>query len=149
MKSLQTEGKYAITPEMRAALQDFIGGYAVETEVAEEIKTVYEKSRYVLDTHTAVASKVYRKYADETSDETKTVIASTASPYKFARSVMKALGKGTEDMSDFELVDELSKVSGVKVPPAIEEIRSAAVLHDTVVDRSDMKATVKNYLGIQ
>ena len=62
---------------------------------------------------------------------------------------MKALGKGTEDMSDFELVDELSKVSGVKVPPAIEEIRSAAVLHDTVVDRSDMKATVKNYLGIQ
>ena len=149
MKSLQTEGKYAITPEMRAALQDFIGGYAVETEVAEEIKTVYEKSRYVLDTHTAVASKVYRKYADETSDGTKTVIASTASPYKFARSVMKALGKGTEDMSDFELVDELSKVSGVKVPPAIEEIRSAAVLHDTVVDRSDMKATVKNYLGIQ
>ena len=149
MKSLQTEGKYAITPEMRAALQDFIGGYAVETEVAEEIKTVYEKSGYVLDTHTAVASKVYRKYADETSDETKTVIASTASPYKFARSVMKALGKGTEDMSDFELVDELSKVSGVKVPPAIEEIRSAAVLHDTVVDRSDMKATVKNYLGIQ
>ena len=149
MKSLQTEGKYAITPEMRVALQDFIGGYAVETEVAEEIKTVYEKSRYVLDTHTAVASKVYRKYADETSDGTKTVIASTASPYKFARSVMKALGKGTEDMSDFELVDELSKVSGVKVPPAIEEIRSAAVLHDTVVDRSDMKATVKNYLGIQ
>ena len=149
MKSLQTEGKYAITPEMKAALQDFIGGFATETEVAEEIKTLYEKTGYVLDTHTAVASNVYRKYQEKTGDTAKTVIASTASPYKFARSVMKALGKERDDMSDFELVDELSKVSGVKVPPAIEEIRTAAVLHDTVVDRSLMKMAVKKYLGIQ
>lgn len=149
MSKLNHDGVYAITPEMREQLVDFYGNYATEEETAEEIASVYKKTGYVLDTHTAVASCVYRKYRKETGDNAKAVIASTASPYKFTRSVMNAIDKETYDrLSDFELVDELHKLSGVAVPRAIEEIRTAPVLHDTVVDKDEMKAIVKKFLGI-
>ena len=148
MKSLSEAGKYDITESMKAQLADFYGEYASEADTAEEIREVYEKTGYVLDTHTAVASKVRRKYLAETKDETKTVIASTASPYKFTRSVMNAIDEKYDKMSDFELVDELNKISGVAVPKAIEEIRTAPVLHDTVVEVDEMKTTVKKFLGL-
>lgn len=149
MSKLNHDGVYAITPKMREQLVDFYGNYATEEETAEEIASVYKKTGYVLDTHTAVASCVYRKYRKETGDNAKAVIASTASPYKFTRSVMNAIDKETYDrLSDFELVDELHKLSGVAVPRAIEEIRTAPVLHDTVVDKDEMKAIVKKFLGI-
>ena len=148
MQSLTTEGKYEITPEMKEKLKDFAGGFATEEEVAKEIARMYETCGYVMDTHTAVASSVYHKYSEESGDHTKTVIASTASPYKFTRSVMDALHKDSGSMTDFELVDELSRISGVKVPAAIEEIRTAPVLHDTVVETADMKKAVKKILGI-
>ena len=77
-----------------------------------------------------------------------TVIASTASPYKFTRSVMNAIDSKYDSMSDFELVDELSKLSNVAVPKAIEEIRTAPVLHDTVCEVDEMSASVKKILGI-
>ena len=103
----------------------------------------------MLDPHTAVASCAYEKYVADTKDETKTVIASTASPYKFTRRVMEAIDKEKYgSMSDFDLVDELNKISGVDVPNAIEEIRTAPVLHDTVVEVPDMKAAVKTFLGM-
>ena len=148
MKSLSEAGKYDITESMKAQLADFYGEYASEAETAEEIREVYEKTGYVLDTHTAVASKVRRKYLAETKDETKTVIASTASPYKFTRSVMNAIDEKYDKMSDFELVDELNKISGVAVPNAIAEIRTARVLHDRVVEVDEMKTTVKKFLGL-
>lgn len=149
MSKLNHDGVYAITPEMREQLADFYGNYATEEETAEEIASVYKKTGYVLDTHTAVASCVYRKYRKEIGDDAKAVIASTASPYKFTRSVMNAIDKETYDrLSDFELVDELHKLSGVAIPRAIEEIRTAPVLHDTVVDKDKMKAIVKKFLGI-
>lgn len=148
MRSLVTEGRYEITPRMREKLKDFAGGFATEEEVAKEIDRMYATCGYVMDTHTAVASSVYHKYREESGDHTKTVIASTASPYKFTRSVMHALHKDSASMTDFELVDELSRISGVKVPAAIEEIRTAPVLHDTVVETADMKNTVKRILGI-
>ena len=148
MQSLTTTGRYEITPEMKEKLKDFAGGFATEEEVAKEIARMYETCGYVMDTHTAVASSVYHKYKEQTRDHTKTVIASTASPYKFTRSVMDALHKDSGSMADFELVDELSRISGVKVPAAIEEIRTAPVLHDTVVETADMKNAVKKILGI-
>ena len=148
MENLSVSGKYAVTDEMKTQLTDFYGNYASEAETAAEIKEVYDKTGYVLDTHTAVASKVRRKYAAETGDGTKTMIASTASPYKFTRSVMNAIDIKYDSMSDFELVDELNRISGVAVPGAIEEIRTAPVLHDTVVEVDDMKDTVKKFLGI-
>ena len=85
----------------------------------------------------------------ETGDQTKTVIASTASPFKFTRSVMDAIDKKYDVMSDFELADELSKIANVKIPRAIEEIRSAPVLHKTVCAPEEMPQTVKSFLHIQ
>ncbi len=148
MKALNTEGKYVITPEMKEKLAEFFGGYASEAETAETIKKVYEEDKYIMDTHTAVAATVYDKYVKETGDATPTVIASTASPYKFTRSVMNAIDNEYDSKSDFELIDELNQLSGVTIPQAIEDIRSAAVLHDTVCDKSEMEATVKSILGL-
>ena len=120
-----------------------------EKETAEEIREVYGKTGYVLDTHTAVASKVYKKYVAQTDDRTIAMIASTASPYKFTRSVMNAIDEKFDSMSDFELVDKLEEISKVSVPKAIEEIRTAPVLHDTVVEVEEMKDTVKKFLGLK
>ena len=148
MASLKSEGKYKITDDMKAQLADFYGNYATEAEDAATIKKIYEDCGYVIDTHTSVAATVYDKYRKETGDTTKTVIASTASPYKFTRSVMNAIDSKYDSMGDFELVDELSKISNVKVPNAIEEIRTAPVLHDTVCDSDKMCDEVKKILGI-
>ncbi len=148
MNRLSAEGRYEITPEMKDKLSDFYGGYASEEETAAAIKKLYEKCGYVMDTHTAVASCVYEKYKSETGDETKTVIASTASPFKFARSVMNAIDKKYEKLGDFELVDELSKLANVKVPEAVEEIRTAPVLHDKTCEKDGMADMVKVYLNL-
>ena len=148
MKSLSEQGCYQITAEMREQLADFYGNFADETETADRIRSMYENTGYVLDTPTAVARAVYQKYVSDTKDETKTVIASTASPFKFTRSVMNAIDPKYDAMGDFELVDELSKIGNVAVPKAIEEIRTAPVLHDHVCDKTEMKAAVKQFLGI-
>ncbi|MBQ2936712.1 MAG: threonine synthase [Lachnospiraceae bacterium] len=148
MESLKTEGRYEITAEMKAELSDFYGNYASEEETAKTIFDLYDKTGYVIDTHTAVAACVYNKYKAASKDDKKTVIASTASPYKFTRSVMKAIDAKYDAMEDFELVDELEKISRVAVPAAIEEIRTAPILHDHVCDKTEMKQTVMNFLGI-
>ena len=149
MAALSTDGKYIITDEMKAQLENFYGNYTTEKETAEVISALYEKTGYVIDTHTAVAAGVYGKYKAETKDETKTVIASTASPFKFTRSVMDAIDEKYDSMTDFELVDELSKIANVKVPQAIEDIRSAAVLHKTVCEVDEMPKVVKEFLEIR
>jgi threonine synthase len=132
---------------MREQLNVFQGGFATEEQTFETIRKVYEKADYIMDTHTAVASSVYYDLAAESGR--KTVIASTASPYKFTRSVMDAIDKEKYDsMSDFELVDELNRISGVNVPGAIEEIRTAPIVHDIVCDTNDMQATVEKILGL-
>lgn len=148
MKQLSTEGIYTITDEMKAKLAEFAGGYATEAETSATIKKVYESDSYIMDTHTAVAATVYDKYVKETGDKTPTVIASTASPYKFTRSVMESIDEAYAAKSDFELVDELCKLSGVKIPQAIEDIRTAPVLHDTVCDKEEMESVVKKFLNI-
>ncbi len=148
MQALTKDGVYTITEEMKKGLSEFYGGYATEEETAEKIREVYEKDHYVMDTHTAVAAVAYDKYKAETGDETPSVIASTASPYKFTRSVMDAIHPGSEDATDFELVDKLKEISGVEVPKAIEEIRTAPILHTTECDIDKMEDEVKKILGI-
>jgi threonine synthase len=148
MNELKTTGKYSITDEMREKLGDFYGNFATEEEDAAAIRDLYESTGYIIDTHTAVASSVYKKYKADTHDETKTVIASTASPYKFTRSVLNAIDSKYDAMGDFELVDELSRLSNVSVPNAIEEIRTAPVLHDTVCDVDKMCDSVKKILKL-
>ena len=149
MKSLSEGGEYTITEEMKAQLGDFYGNFCSEEETANTISEIYKDSNYVIDTHTAVAAGVYKKYVSETDDHLPTVIASTASPYKFTRSVMDARGEDHKDLDDFGLVDALSALSKVPVPRAVEEIRTAPVLHDKVVDAVDMPAAVKEILNIK
>lgn len=148
MMNLTQEGKYTITEDMKAELKDFYGNYGSEEETAAIIKKIYEETGYVIDTHTAVAAVVFDKYTKETNDTNKTVIASTASPFKFTRSVMTSIDPKYDAMEDFALVDELSKIGNVSVPKAIEEIRTAPVLHDTVCEVEEMKGVVKKFLGM-
>lgn len=148
MMALSGQGKYSITEEMKEQLADFCGGYATEEEAANQIKNLYDSCGYVMDTHTAVAASVYDKYQKSTNDDHKTIIASTASPFKFTRSVMNAIDKKYDQMDDFELVDQLSKIANIAVPSAIDEIRTAPVLHNHVCTKDDMKNVVKEFLGI-
>lgn len=148
MSLLNKNGKYIITDEMKSQLSDFYGNYSTEEETDHVIKQIYDDTNYIIDTHTAVAACTYKKYKTDTKDKTKSIIASTASPYKFTRNVMCAIDKKYNSMSDFELVDELSKISGVDVPEAIEDIRSAKILHDTVCEVNEMQQTVKSILNI-
>ena len=151
MKALSACGRYEITPEMKAQMSGFYGNYASEDETAEMIRSVYQKTGYVMDPHTAVAAEVYEKYKSETNDtEVKAVIASTASPFKFTRSVMDAIDREAYgSMTDFELVDELSRISGTKTPQAIEDIRYAEALHNAVCEPEEMESVVKKILKIE
>jgi len=148
MKELNTSGVYKITDEMAAELKDFYGNYATEEETAATIKNLYDKTGYVIDTHTAVASTVCEKYKKENPSDKKIVLASTASPFKFTRSVLNAIDKSLEKDDDFEMADELSKIANVKIPKAVEEIRNAEILHKDVCEVSDMENVVKKFLNI-
>lgn len=148
MKQLSEEGRYEISPDMKSKLADFTGGFATQEETCKTIRDMFEKTGYVLDTHTAVASKVYRDYVQSTNDNTKTVIASTASPFKFTTSVMEAIEGKKSDEPDFELIDRLSKLSGMKVPDAIEEIRTAPTRHDHIYDKENMVDAVRSFLNL-
>ena len=150
MSELSGNGEYKITDAMRASLSDFFGGFATEEENFAGIRALYEKTGYVIDTHTGIGNAVYRRYAELTGDTAKTVIASTASPYKFAVSVVGAIAPDrVSGKSDFELIDELTALSGTPEPAAITDIRTAPVRHQTVSDVADMPSVVLDILGVR
>ena len=148
MTQLREKGSYEITPEMKEKLSDFAGGFATEEETKETIRTTYEKTGYVMDTHTAVAAWVCAQYRADSGDDRKCLVASTASPYKFIHSVMTAIDAKYEGVDEFELIDELSRISGTDVPDAIQEIRNAGIRHTEECDADGMKAAVKTILGV-
>ena len=125
------------------------GAYATEEQTAQAIHDTYKRTGYVMDTHTAVASCVCAQYREESGDETKCLIASTASPYKFVGSVMRAIDAEYAGRDEFELVDELEKLSQVAVPNAVKEIRDAKIIHTRECDADKMKETVKEMLEIE
>lgn len=145
MDALKQCGKYEISDDMHRKLKNITGGYATENQTTEEIKRVYEKTGYVIDTHTAVASYVCRQTC---GDEEKCIIASTASPYKFVKSVMTAIDGSYADKDEFALLETLRDVSKTEMPQAIKDILEAEVIHRTECDPEEMKETVKNILGI-
>ena len=161
MDALKSSGAYEITKEMKAKLDDFVGGYATEEQTAQAIHDTYKRTGYVMDTHTAVASCVCAQYREESGDETKCLIASTASPYKFVGSVMRAIDAEYAGRDEFELVDELDcvvkrKGKGLmqglvitKPIKEIKEIRDAKILHTRECDADKMKETVKEILEIE
>jgi threonine synthase len=133
---------------MKANLIGFIGGWATEGETHEAIHKVYSEYGYVIDTHTAVAASVYHGYVKETKDITKSVIISTASPYKFAKSVLEALQINDIPEDDYEQAVILEKVSKTEIPKAVEEIRTAPVLHKKACETNKMQEMVETILKI-
>ena len=148
MKALSSRGAYEITENMKTNLEGFIGGWASTEETRKAINQVYTESGYVIDTHTAVAASVYHRYTKETADQTKSVIVSTASPYKFAQSVLNAIQSEAIPAEDYEQAKMLKAVSGTEIPNAVEEIRNAPVLHKKVCETDKMQLVVENILKI-
>lgn len=150
MAELSATGRYEITPDMRSRLDSFIGGYATVSETMEAIRRVYAETGYVIDTHTAVAVSVYEKYAKSTAGtaqgNVKTIIVSTASPYKFLESVLKSIGAPSIPGDDYEQAKLLREISGVQIPKAIEEAYFSPVRHDKVCEANEMKANVAEIL---
>ena len=148
MAQLKEKGVYEITPQMRERLADFAGGFATEEECAATIRKTYERTGYVMDTHTSVAASVCAQYRKDSGDDRKCLVASTASPFKFIHSVMTAIDGKYASADEFGLIDELSSISGVEIPNAIKEIRNADIRHEQECDADKMKETVKKILGV-
>ena len=146
MKELATDGKYTVTPAMKDFMKDFVGGYADEGQNFAGIKSLYDSTGYIIDTHTGVAFSVYQHYKDVTKDMTSTVIASTASPYKFADSVLEAILGKKQKMGDFEVIDKLHEIGASDIPRAILEIKDAPVRHTRECDSADMQKEVEDIL---
>lgn len=150
MQELSQKGSYTITEEMKARMADFKGGFATQEEDMAVIRQVFDSTGYVLDTHTGVAAAVYKAYRASAGDETKTVIASTASPYKFSHSVVEAIegAAAVEGKDEFAIIDQLAALSGLSIPAAVEEIRTAPVRHNLECEAAGMKDMVKEILGL-
>lgn len=144
MEALSGAGKYEITDEMKAFMADFEAGYADMAENAATIRKLYKDTGYLIDPHTGVAAAVSAAYRAASGDTKKMLIASTASPYKFPRSVVKAVCGKQDTEDEFELIGRLETLSGVHIPQAIEEIREAKILHNRQCRPEEMKETVKS-----
>ena len=146
--ALATDGKYEVTDEVKAMLRDeFYAGCCGDAQTKACIKDIYDKYSYTCDTHTAVAVKVYQDYREATGDTTKTIIASTASPYKFSGSVLEALGVDT-DTDEFGLVDKLAEASKIPVPASLAELKDKDIRFKEIIDKTEMKEFVFKSLGI-
>lgn len=142
MERLQTGSGYKIDGQAKAALEaDFYADWCSEAETMACINETLREKGYLMDTHTAVAMGVYNKYK-KGGDTTKTVIVSTASPYKFPQDVLKSLGVDTTGMSVFEMSDELSRLTGTKVPRQITELKGKQEIHTDVIEKSGLKDAV-------
>ena len=148
MDALSSDGTYTITEEMKKKLTDFDAGFADEKETSETIRKVYERTGYVMDTHTAVAAEVCREYQERTGDQKKCIVASTASPYKFVKSVLTAIDPAYSQKEELDLMQDLSKLSNREIPKAVLDILDARILHTTECDAEKMKETVKVILKV-
>ncbi len=148
MESLQTKGTYKITDSMKDNLKDFAGGWASDDKTKDMINNVFNDYNYIIDTHTAVAAKVNEQYKADSKDTTKTLIVSTASPYKFAESVLEAIEASSTGLDDYEQAKLLNELTGVEIPEAVKELKTAPVLHDKVCETTEMQAFVEKILKI-
>lgn len=152
MTKLKNEGKYMIFGEVKRKLSEmYWAAYTTEHETLEAIRDVYSDYKYLIDTHTAVGVDVYDKYVISTGDMTKTVIASTASPFKFNESVASALfgDEAVAGKDEFELLDLLAERCSLDIPAGLDGLAGRAVLHDRVCDRDQMKEQVMSILGLK
>ncbi len=147
MDSLRKTGRYDVGPDMLRALHDegFVGGWANDGQTKEEIARIFRETGYLCDTHTAVAMRVQRLYRERTGDPTLVIVLSTASPFKFAPSILSALG-GQESGSEFDMLRQLADLSGLPVPPPLAGLQNEAVRFDAVCGKDEMRAAVCAWL---
>jgi threonine synthase len=145
---LNKKGEFKIDSDMKNRMSDFCGEFATDRETLDAIKYIFDKLGYLLDPHTAVGYNVYRKYVSESGDGSKTVIISTASPFKFPGSVSKAIDKKYDTVDEFSLLETLADISGQKIPQAIKGIGNRKILHSTVCRPDQMKDIIWNILGM-
>ena len=146
---LSAEGKYEVSDDVKAKLsEEFCAGFCDDEQTKATIHEIYEKYSYTCDTHTAVAVKVYEDYKKSTGDTTKTIIASTASPYKFSAAVLEAIEGKISDISEYEKVDRIAELSDIPVPSALADLKNKPERFNDVIDKNDQKAYVLKTLGI-
>lgn len=144
---LARDGKYSVTPEVLEKIRaDFYAGCCDDAQTKAAIKEVFESYSYLMDTHTAVAYKVYQEYKKATRDNTKTIIASTANPYKFGASVMDALGGETKGLDEFTIIENLEKKTGTTIPAPLAATKNKAVRFTGSVEKQDMPEVVLGFL---
>ncbi len=147
MSELKNSGRYQIPAEMLARLQRcFYAGCCDDRNTGETIADLFRRDGYLCDTHTAVPVNVYRQYLAETGDSVPCVIASTASPYKFAPAVLRALGDGGTG-GGFSAMDELHRISGVAIPRALAGLKDRPALHCSRISKDDMPRFVRDVLA--
>ncbi len=150
MTKLKTEGVYEVPSEVKDKIKEsFYGGFCDEANTKATIKNLFDEKNYLCDTHTAVAVAVYNDYVDNTGDKTPAVIASTASPYKFSKSVLEAMSSDNLPENEFDMVDMLHSISATKVPAPIAELKGMTARFDNVTDKENMKDVVFNALGVK
>lgn len=150
MDSLNSKGEYCVDEKMITDIKKyFSAGFATEGDVENTIREQFENYSYLLDTHSAVAVKVYLDYVNKTGDDVPTVIDSTASPYKFSKAVLNAVKSGNIDSADeFDMVDELNKVSSLEVPEPLKSLKNKTVRFTDVCNKSDMSEMVFRLLKL-
>ncbi len=146
MTALQENGQYEVTSSMKHSMEMFFGGYASDEATIEAIAELQSTYGYTVDTHTAVAYQVYKDYVKKTGDQTETIIASTASPFKFPRSVLSGYDEIVDAFDDFELVERLSKIAGLEVPEPIKNIDRRPIRHTDICDKSELSSVILNLL---
>lgn len=150
MSSLAQKGEYTVSDRLISDIQSiFDAGYTSEEDVDATIKEHFEKYHYLCDTHTAVAVNVYDEYVKATGDDIPTVIDSTASPYKFSKSVLSAvLGGNTPQLDEFDMVSELNKVTGADVPKPLASLKEKQIRFNNVCNKEDMSEMVFKLLEL-
>ncbi|MFR3617921.1 threonine synthase, partial [Hominilimicola sp.] len=152
MKELNTNGSYEVSADVKAKMQEmFTAGCCDDAETMATIKKCASEYDYVIDTHTAVAKSVYDKYVAQTGDTTKTIIASTASPFKFNQSVLIALEdhNAVVGKDEFTLLKELSEKSNMQIPKSLYELKDKSVVFDLVCDKDEMQHIVSDFLMVE
>ena len=148
MEQLAKTGRYEVSPEALKKLQaEFYGGFCDDAGTAETIGATFRKYRYLCDPHTAVALNVYEQYRQETGDDTPCVLASTASPFKFAAAVLPAIESGALPADEFGMVTKLAEVSGVPVPKPLAGLKDLPVLHTGCVTKEKMNLFIRDFLN--
>lgn len=142
MTALKTSGRYEVTETMKANMKSFYGGYADDAQTIARIQDLYRDFNYVVDTHTAVAYHVYKQYVKDTGDETQTLIASTASPFKFPRSVLDGLGIDTQSLDDFALIALLSEKTGLEIPSPINTLDKKPIRHKGIGEKDGLSRLI-------